>query len=328
LWLLYSFATVLVFHVEPRYLLPIWLLLALYGSWTLSCGLSWIAGLRRRPWRAALVYGTTLAIAALFVTYRDYPAIIARGVQRELHMRSGDRAFARADYLSAERAYRAALDADPQFVDSEIPLALALAAQGRADEARSVLSPNDSRRASIVAGLLSRDSGDAEQARALLSTIEQKAGEDAQRWTLDHVPVKTREALVLGDDALDLGYIAGFAGSERSGELSYRWLLGQGEIVIPLIQPLAAGDSLALTIAAPLPLDGPLQVQINGSTPALLRPASQWREYRLAIPPALAGQSELRLRLSAPSYLPMREQLDSDDPRALSVMLHRVVVYH
>ncbi|HEY0604272.1 MAG TPA: glycosyltransferase family 39 protein [Herpetosiphonaceae bacterium] len=327
LWLVYSFATVLVFHVEPRYLLPIWLLLALYGSWTLSSGIGWIAGLRRQPWRAALVYGAVLAIAALFVTYRDYPSIIARGLQRDWHMRSGDQAYARADYPTAEREYRAALDADPQFVDSEIPLALALAAQGRSADARSVLSPGDSRRSGIVSGLLSRDAGDEEQARTLLSTVEQRAGEDAQRWTLDHVPVRPRAALVLGQDALDLGYIAGFAGSEQAGDLSYRWLLGAGEIVLPLTTPLVAGDSIGLTIAAPLPLSGQLQVRINGGPAIMLRPDPQWREYRLAIPPALAGQTELRLSLSAPTYLPMREEEESDDPRSLSVMVHRVVVY-
>ena len=35
-WLGYSLLTVLVFHVEPRYLLPIWTLLALYGAGTLA----------------------------------------------------------------------------------------------------------------------------------------------------------------------------------------------------------------------------------------------------------------------------------------------------
>lgn len=327
LWLLYSFATVLVFHVEPRYLLAIWLLLALYGSWTLSAGIGWIAELRRRPWRAALVYGSLLAITALFVSYRDYPSIIARGLQRDWHMRNGDQAYARADYPTAEREYRAALDADPQFVDSEIPLALALAAQSRSQDARAVLSPGDSRRSGIVVGLLSRDAGDEEQARTLLSTVEQKAGEDAQRWTLDHVPVKPRRALVLGQDALDLGYIVGFAGSEQTADLSYRWLLGAGEIVLPLSTPLVAGNSIGLTLAAPLPLSGPLQVRINDGPAMLLRPDPQWREYRLVIPPALAGQTELRLSLSAPTYLPMREEEESDDPRSLSVMVHRVVVY-
>ena len=35
-WIGYSLLTVLIFHVEPRYLLPLWTLLALYGAGTLA----------------------------------------------------------------------------------------------------------------------------------------------------------------------------------------------------------------------------------------------------------------------------------------------------
>ncbi len=326
LWLVYSFATVLIFHVEPRYLLAIWLLLGLYAAWTLSCGVQWIVGLRRRPWRTGLISSVVLVIAVLFITYREYPAIIARGMQRERFMQRGDQAFARADYTGAEREYRAALDADPHFVDTEIALALTLAAQNRPADAVSVLSPDDSRRSALVAGTLSRATGDDAQARALLATIEQRAGEDAQRWALDHVPVEARTALVLGDDALDLGYIAGFAGSERSSDRSYRWLSGDGQIVLPLTQPLTAGAVINVDLAAPIRLEEPLQVWINGAPVSSIQPDPQWRVYRFAVPPALAGQRELRLRFHAPIYLPMRDDPGSSDPRALSVMVHRVVV--
>jgi tetratricopeptide (TPR) repeat protein len=326
LWLVYSFVTVLVFHVEPRYLLSIWLLLGLYASWTLSCGRRLGDGLHYRRWRAALAYGVTLGIALLFITYRSYPAIIARGVQREQQMWHGDRAYARGDYPSAERAYRAALDVDPQFVDTEVSLALALAAQGRAADAQAVLDPGDSRRSGLLVGLLQRAVGDEAQARALLSTIEQRSGEDAQRWTLDHVPVEPRNALVLGDDALDLGYMAGFSGSERSGDLTFRWLMGTGKIVLPLAQPLAVGDMVSLQLAAPVALNGSLQIQLNEQLVATLRPDAQWRVYRFAVPPALAGQRELHVQLHAPTYLPMHADPESNDPRALSVMVHRVAV--
>ena len=326
LWLVYSFVTVLVFHVEPRYLLSIWLLLGLYGSWTLSCGRRIGDGLHYRRWRAALAYGVTLGIALLFITYRSYPALIGRGVQREQQMWRGDQAYRRGDYPAAEGAYRAALSADPQFVDTEISLALSLAAQGRAADAQAVLDPGDSRRSAVLVGLLSRAAGDEAQARALLSTIEQRSGEDAQRWTLDHVPVEPRNALVLGDDALDLGYIAGFAGGEWNGDLSFRWLTGAGELVLPLAQPLAAGDMLSIQLAAPVGLDGPLQIQLNDRPVAALRPDAQWRVYRFAVPPALAGQRRLHVRLHAPTYLPMYANPESNDPRALSVMVHRVAV--
>ena len=31
-WIGYSLLTVLIFHVEPRYLLPLWMMIALYGA--------------------------------------------------------------------------------------------------------------------------------------------------------------------------------------------------------------------------------------------------------------------------------------------------------
>ena len=326
LWLLYSFATVLVFHVEPRYLLPIWLLLGLYAAWTLSAGWSWIASLRTRPLRASLVYSAVAALLLLIVTYRAYPAIISRGVQRELAMARGDRAYAGADFAAAEQAYRAALVADPGFVDGEVALALALGAQQRPQDAIAALKPDESRRSTLVAGLLSRAAGDQQRARELLSSIEALAGEDAQRWSLDHLVVEPRETLTLGDGALDLGYISGFALSERSGAQSYRWLLGDGEIVLPLEQPLTAGATVVIDLAAPLDLGGPLRLQLADGPAVTLQPDPEWRSYRLAVPPALVGQQKLRLRLHAPTRLPMHDDPASNDPRALSVMVHSVAV--
>lgn len=329
LWLLYSFATVLVFHVEPRYLLSIWLLLSLYGAWTLGEGWNWIAELRRRRqhrWRGWLIYGSLAALALLIVTYRNYPALLTRGFQREWAMLRGNRAYAQGDFPAAEQRYRAALQADPGFVDTEIALALALRAQGSPDEAIAVLTPQGSRRSILLEGLFRRALADDEQARGLLRTIEHRTGEDTQQWVLAHVPVEPRTTLVLGDDALDLGYIAGFAGAEVVGERSYRWLSGDGMVVLPLSEPLVAGDEVQIEIAAPIALPGALKVSLNGGPPQLLRPDSAWRVYHFVVPPGLAGQSKLRLALQAPTYLPMNADPQSTDPRALSVMVHRVAV--
>lgn len=329
LWLLYSLATVLVFHVEPRYLLSIWLLLGLYAAWTPSQGWSWIADLRGRRggwWRSWLVYGALAAVALLIVTYRNYPRILARGVQREWAMLQGNRAYAQGDFAAAEEAYRAALAANPGFVDTEIALALALRAQGQPDQAIAVLTPQASRRSILLEGLFRRALTENEDARSLLRTIEQRTGEDTQRWALAHVPVEPRETLVLGDDALDLGYIAGFAGAERVGERSYRWLSGNGAVVLPLTEPLVAGAELQIEMAAPIALSGVVEVLVNDHPALLLRPDPAWRTYHLAVPPSLAGQTTLRLELRAPTYMPMNADPASADARALSVMVHRVAV--
>lgn len=325
LWLLYSFVTVLVFHVEPRYLLSIWLLLGLYAAWTLSVGVDWVRSLRPQPLRAGLVGASVIALLWLIGSYRDYPAIVARGVARESYMVRGDRAYAAGEYATAEREYRAALTSDPGFIDGEVALALALGAQGRPAEGIDVLTPNGSRRSVLVAGALRRMAREPEQARDLLATIEQRAGEDAQRWALQTLPAELRNDVVLGD-GLDLGYIAGFSGAELSGARSFRWLQGDGEIVLWLDDPLPAGAVVKLELAAPLPLDGPLRIGFDDGTTLSLTPDGDWRAYRVSVPMALAGQSRLRLRLRAPTYLPLRADAASADPRALSVMVHRVVV--
>jgi 4-amino-4-deoxy-L-arabinose transferase-like glycosyltransferase len=326
LWLLYSILTVLVFHVEPRYLLPIWFLLGLYGSATLSRPRRFWTGLRRRRVRGLAIGGLLLALAVVFVSYRDYPSILARGFNREWQMWRGDRAYQRGDYAAAEGAFRGALQADPGFADAQISLALALAAEGRPAEGLAVVDPAGSRRSALVAGALHRATGDIEGARGLLGPSEGRSGEDTQQWSQRMLRPEPRSALVLGDEALDLGYISGFGGSELAGDRSMRWLLGSGSIVLPLPAPLAAGSSVVLDVAAPLPLDGPLQIVVDGRWRTTVPTTSNWRRYRFALPAGLSGARQLRIDLQAPSRLPIRDNPKSDDARPLSVMVHRVAV--
>ena len=326
LWLVYSVLTVLIFHVEPRYLLPIWLLLGLYGSAMLAAPRHSLHMLRRHIVRSSLIAATLLALVVLFVTYRNYPAIIGPGWRREAAMRRGEAAYAKEDFSGAERAFRQALAADPGFVDAEVGLALALGAQGRPDQALAVISVDDSRRSALTAGLLLRASGDLDSARELLRPSENRAGEDAQQWSLEMLQPEPRSSLVLGDDALDLGYIAGFGGSESAGERSMRWLLGTGAVALPLPEPVALGDALVLELAGPLPGREPLDVVINERWPVTLGVAAGWREYRIVLPPDLVGSRELRLDLRAPTRLPAFENSGSDDARPLSVMVHAIRV--
>ena len=326
LWLAYSVFTVIVFHVEPRYLLGIWLALALYGAAVLGGYARVDRLLLRRPARAALLAAALLVLVGLFVTYRNYPAVIARGAAREWHMQRGEKAFARRDFAGAGQRFRAALAADPGFIDAEVALARALGAQGRADEGLAVMTPGGSRRSGLVEGVLRRQLGQAEPARTLLAAVENRSGEDAQRWSLHNLQVEPRRTVVLGDGALDLGYIAGFSEGEQLGDRTLRWLSGEGGIVLPLPEPLQQGDSVVLDLAAPLPLRGPLVVMAGERVLARLDVAPGWRRYHLALPPELTGATRLDLRLLAPTRIPMRDDPRSDDARALSVMVHRVAV--
>src|SRR5205823_6517657 len=142
-WLGYSLLTVLVFHVEPRYLLPIWTLLGLYGAWSLARGRELWADLRTHPLHGVFAAALVTAFLALLVTYRDYPQTIAMGLTRERAIVVGERAYIAGDYPAAERSFRAALAVQPDFIDAQVDLALALAAQGRRAEATALLAGGD-----------------------------------------------------------------------------------------------------------------------------------------------------------------------------------------
>jgi hypothetical protein len=267
-----------------------------------------------------------IGFLALLLSYRNYPAIITSGVARERGMIAGERAYAAGDYPAAERAFRAALVAQPDFIDGQLDLALALAAQGRREEARALLNPGDSRRTDLAIGALARDTGDIAAAREPLARAEGRAGEDIQRWALEWLRPPPADDLALSD-GLDLGYISGFSGGESDPTGSFRWLSGDGRVVLPLPKPLTEHSTLLLRMTSGRPNIVPLDVWIGerwaGQVPVA---GGQWRVYRLAVPPELAGQQRIDIRLRAPTFVPARETPGSDDARMLSLMIGRVRV--
>src|SRR5262249_13872678 len=145
-----------------------------------------------------------IGFIALVVTYRDYPAIIATGLERERAMVAGDRAYTAGDYAAAERSFRAALVAQPDFVDAQAGLALALAAQGRRDEAAAAVASGGSRRADLLSSVLALRAGDDDAARSKITRIEASAGESIQAWALEWMRPPPTTKLHLGDQR-DIG---------------------------------------------------------------------------------------------------------------------------
>jgi 4-amino-4-deoxy-L-arabinose transferase-like glycosyltransferase len=345
-WLGYSLVTVLVFHVEPRYLLPIWTLLGLYGAWVLAG--SWELGRRRQraegrkqeadpspqspvpsPQSPVLiVIQTALAVAfvTLLLTYREYPTVIASGQTRERGVRAGEQAYAANDYPTAEQDFRAALAAQPDFVDAKVDLALALAAQGRRAEAAGMLTRGDSRRSDLLIGVLAGELGDLDKARATIARSEATAGEDIQAWALEwfRPPPSAAQAL---DGAGDVGYISGFSSAEGDEGRRFRWLKDTGRIVLPLSAPLRPEQAVVLRMAGGqlgvTALDVWLGERWVGRVPV---EGSGWRDYRLPIPAELVGQRQAAIRLHAPTFMPMLRDPASDDMRALSLMISAVRV--
>ena len=322
-WIGYSLLTVLIFHVEPRYLLPLWVMIALYGAG--------MAATRRNDVRAtprlALQAMVVAAFFGLLLTYRDYPAIISSGVARERAMIAGLSAYQIGDYPAAERALRNALAAQPRFVDAQVHLALALAAQQRYDEALALIQRNSSRHAELVFGALLRATGDTAQAAALLTYIETIAGEDIQQWALTWLHPLPVDMLSVGN-GLDMGYLAGFSPAEYGATGGFRWLEGQGVIVLPLTEPLNDDAVIILSMTGgEAEATTPLTVRIgNGPAWTVSVARGQWRRYHLLAPAGSVAEPRLVIDLRAPTFVPALRDPASDDARALSLRLARVQV--
>lgn len=342
-WIAYSCLTVMLIHVEPRYLLPVWMFMALYGSAALGWLWSWLA-LRRRdrpaaraagsylrsPWGAAGL-GLAAAFLLLVFTYRDYPRIIARGVEREVHRAAGARAYAAADHQAAIAAYERMLAVAPDFVDGRTELARVYLDLGELDRAWEALGTRHTHRGDVVRGALERAAGNGDRAAFYFEDAEVRAGEDVQKLAMEWLRPDPVTALRLGD-GLDFGYLDGFSfGEDLPAEggappRSYRWLQGWGVVRLPLPEPLREGAVLRLRAAGGVPGETPLTVSVGGATTTLPVRGGEWRVYRVAVPDTLAGQDSLAVELRAPTFIPVQLNPASGDARLLSVMVSDVAV--
>ncbi|WP_298405400.1 glycosyltransferase family 39 protein [uncultured Chloroflexus sp.] len=319
-WIGYTCLMVMLIHVEPRYLLPVWLWFALYGAATL-------ARIDQQPlrWDRFTVAGlaASLCLAVLIFSYRDYPQIIRAGIAREQAWVAAQEAMARGDTVATEQAYRAMLAADPDFADGQAEFARWLLAQGRYDEAWQVIGDYPTHRSNLVRGALARAQGDAATAITLLRNTEEQAGEDVQRLAFAWLTPAPTTTLTLGND-LDLGYLYGFASGERAAATTYRWLQREGVIRLPLPEPLTGNEMLALRLAAPAPT--PLTVTIgNQRWPVIVAPGG-WRVYYLPLPAQMQGMREVTVSLSAPTFLPYQSLPNNTDARPLSVMVQQIAI--
>lgn len=344
-WIGYTLLTVSLFHVEPRYLLPIWLLLALYaaaalGAWRTIVGAGPARGALRAMatplhplalLRRMLMLGLAAGFLALFFTYRDYPFYIARGIEREIHAAAGARAYAAGDYPAAVRAFEQSVAAHPDFVDSRADLALALLAQGQTDAAWEALGTRQTHRSDVVRGALARIQGNHELAALYFTDAELRAGEDVQALTLEWLRPAPTQRLTLGD-GLDFGYLRGFSFGESlalpdGSRKTYRWLQSDGLIALPLTTPLRADSVINLRMAIGRPEGTTLRLTFDdGSSVTIPVVGGQWRTYQVAAPDTLAGEQELRLTLAAPAFIPAQTDPASIDARALSLMISAIEV--
>lgn len=343
-WIAYSCLTVMLIHVEPRYLLPIWVLMGLYGAAALGAGWRWLQQRRtdlpaagvaarsylRSPWGLT---GLALcaAMLALIFSYRDYPAIIAQGLQREQQRAAGQRAYEAGDPQAAIPAYEAMLLAAPNFVDGRTELARIYLELGRYDEGWATLAERPTHRADVVRGALARAQGDLPLAATYFKDAEVRAGENVQKLAMEWLRPAPTNALRLGN-GVDFGYLDGFSFGEElpaggdAAPTTYRWLQGQGVIALPLPEPLRPGAVVRLRMTGGPGASTPLTITLGDTTTTIQVRAGEWRSYRIAIPEQLVGQSRLELRLRAPTFIPVQLNPQSGDARLLSIMISDVAV--
>ncbi len=330
-WLGYTILTVLLLHVEPRYLLPIWLVLMLYAAWAVSDPASMLRMLRQQRWHGALAMLLVTIFVALFISYRDYPGLLARGLQREWHYHAGARAYTQGDYDTAVQALQRMVVADPRSIDGRIDLARTLLAQARYDEALTVLGNSTANRAMLLRAAIARAQGQHEQAARLFRIAGRWRGENIQDLALKWLQPPPTTHLVLGNDQ-DYGYIQGFSASEQVPQpdgrgLTYRWLLRHGQIVLPLPAPLGNHSLVALRMAGG-PIEAtPLRLRFeSGHQLSFPVTSGAWRVYQILTPSVLAGQAQLRLMLDAPAFIPVLLDMSNNDMRSLSLMISEVQV--
>jgi 4-amino-4-deoxy-L-arabinose transferase-like glycosyltransferase len=329
-WLSYTVLTVLLLHVEPRYLMPIWLVLMLYAAWALSAPAAMLGMLRRNWISGGLALLLLAGFLTLFFSYRNYPEALARGVQREWHYLVGARAYAADNDVAAVAAFEQMVAADPRSIDGRVELARALLAQARYDEALAVLGDSAANRANVLRAAIARAQGNPDLAAAYFRDAARWEGEDLQELTLAWLSPPPTTYLNLGND-LDYGYLTGFSFGEQSelpngDQLTYRWLQGQGRIALPLPEPLQPGSRVTLRMAGG-GASTPLRLRFSdGTSTSVWVTGGVWRGYRLVVPPALAGQQHLTLTLDAPQFIPALQDAADADLRPLSLMISAVQV--
>lgn len=329
-WMAYSMLTVIVFHVEPRYLTPLWTLLALYGAGGLARLFAPKLYSPTPVYIRMLQLTIVLGFLGMLLSYRDYPGIIGRGMARERAMIAAEQAYKQGSYADAERQYAQALQIQPFFVDARIGQSLALAAQGQLVQAQDVIRNGGSRQADLLGyALYAIHSPDQQMVSAALDSFDDTvaiAGEDSQAWVMRWLGRPPANSVRLGSSA-DIGRIQGFHGTEYDGASSYRWLRGQGQVQLTLSQPVTATDMLILRLNAGQDTAVPLTVRINNGPAYILEiTGGAWRRYILPLPASAQGSTQLQIMLSAPTFVPALRNPNSDDLRFLSLMMSEVGV--
>jgi tetratricopeptide (TPR) repeat protein len=328
-WALYIVLTMLLFHVELRYRLPLYPVLLPYAALFLTRTAT------RRPLPAARRLAlrlTVLLLLGLMLLHRPYPLLAWHLGWKHLALAHAEHALEQHHAPAAQQAARAALRHDDESVLARVALARAALLNGDHDTAETQISeaigilpahplPH------LLRGDLLRQQGRPEAARAELG-YETATLQDVQVWCWQHCTTPPTTTLDIGG-GLDLGMVRGFhARDTNEGGEAWRWTRGRARVRIAV--PPAA-TTLYLRMASGRPDDAPPpRVAVGvGSVWHTLEIAPRWQTYRVPMP-AAAGENgppqPVTITIISDTFTPRTYDPASNDGRTLGVMVVRVEV--
>lgn len=337
-WALYTVFTGVLFHVEYRYRLPLYLVLLPCAAWFLDGFWAWRRPHLLRQPRVVAAGALGLMVLALTLSFRGYPGEAIRLGRKHLFLTQAEESLALwVDPLPADLAdtssnigvYKAqsqaakALQLDPRSVTARVLLArvdLALKQPDRAlanlDAAISQLPAHPY--AHLLRGDLLRARGNMAAARRDLA-FETDSSEDLQRWAqlrFTQTPLST--TLDLGG-GLDLGFIGGLYPAEADGS---RWTSAAAYV---LLAPPEAAREIVLRAAAQRPSGVALpavEVELNGRVVGTYPVPAAWGEITLMLPTDIAPTAPLIISMRpTTTFVPHATDPSNPDGRELGIRL-------
>jgi hypothetical protein len=316
-WALYTVATSVLFHVELRYRLPLYPVLALAAGMAL---------LRRgtfpRGWRLAAGASTIVLLLALLLLHRPYLAEGGMLTAKHWHLWSGDGT--------------AALRNDPTSALARVTLArnqlrMCEPRSRGCEQAEHLLHEAIDYKAEhpyahLLLGALLRERGDADAARAELQ-YETRSLEDLQAWMVNSYGPRRLQRVDVGN-GLDLGEIEGF----HAASDGHRWTGERGVVWVGVAQ---VGSRLRLRLSSGRPegyVPVPALLKLGGQPVGELAVGADWQTYEVSLPATPAARNEhtatkaVPLAIEAPTFRPRDLDRRSDDSRRLGVKVDWVEV--
>ncbi len=322
-WTLYIALTTLIFHVEPRYRLPVYPALIPYAAWMIAHLSAWRAPTKRHI-PAVIAAGATCAVLiAVTLTHRPYISESWMLAQKHMALRQAQHALEQGRADRARRAAETALLLDERSALARVALARADLADGDANAALEHLNAAltaipDHPYAHLLRGAVHRLQGN-ERAALRDLRYETASLEDLQHWAWDVFrPIAPlQERLDIGH--LDLGYVRGF----HFAEDGFRWTTDQAEILLAaqsgrMLELRLSGDRLP---GAPLP---EVRVFIDGVEVGRTTVPQGWRSIRFPLPDGAADDGQVVVGIQSTTYRPRSIDRTSPDNRPLGVAIDEV----